>query len=212
MAELYILPKSYNRLEVEAYVQLAGVLIAAERSPCRDADALPSSVNLDIKLVLEQEDDIRWLLTLLTLDKRPRAQRAISRQLINRLPIGQGVVREQVSRRLHAVAIARYLIAVTLLRLRDDGGLDTTTLGFSALSALLLLRQLDANQAATLAAMRGVPVRASKFYSAQDMLNYYEVMQSLPNMDFYRQKGWTLQVVADRMALIESTEVGSTSS
>jgi hypothetical protein len=202
MAEFFIQPKSYSRLEVEAYVQLAGVLIAADRSPCRDADAWPDSVNLEIKLVLDRQDDIRWLLTLLTLDKRPHAQEKISRQLINRLPNGQSAVREsrlfllrQRLRQGNAVTIARYLIALTLLRLQDDGVLDTTTLGFSALYTLLLLRPIDASEAAILAFRRELE---------------YGLMSKhggfLPNMEFYQRKGRTLRVVADRMALTESTE------
>ena len=198
IAEFDSRAKLYVRLETEAYVQLAGVLVAAERSPCRDEGKMPDSLSLDIKLTLERQDDVRWLLTLLTVDKRHAVQDAISSLILDRLPRGRlavyGLPQEQ--RPLDDFEAGRYLIGLALLRLRDRGALDETTLSFSATSNLLLSKLLDVSWTATLAARQeGQP--GLVFVNGDSRGGLW------PNVDFYVRKAQVLGVVADYMLRAE---------
>lgn len=90
--EFYWSKTSYVRLEEEAYSQLAGELAALTSTPCPDltpvgADAEP--IVLDIRVSGLRADDVSWLLTQLTFERRLRQRDALARLILDRLPAGR---------------------------------------------------------------------------------------------------------------------------
>lgn len=80
--ELYLSDKAYLRLEEEAYLELAGALVAAVRSPCED-DATP--VTVDIQLTLSPER-LAYFLNLLSYEPRVDVRDSLGIALLQVLP------------------------------------------------------------------------------------------------------------------------------
>ncbi|MYW94944.1 hypothetical protein G3I59_31185 [Amycolatopsis rubida] len=87
-SELASFGNSYDKLEGEAYAELAGVLIASSRSWCRDEETLANHpVSIDVQLTL-QAADLRLLLTFLSVDSRENILSDIREEIARRLPRG----------------------------------------------------------------------------------------------------------------------------
>lgn len=189
IAEFDSRPKLYARLEDEAYTQLAGVMVAADRSPCRDGGKPPDSLSIDLKLTLERESDLKWLLTILTVDKRRSVQEAVANAVLGHLPDVQAQIftLPERYRPLDDVEAMRLLLALALLHLRDSGQLGGKVLSFSAACDVLLSKLIDTYWTARLAA-RSEEARRGAHETPSHLIERNAVGDDWPGAEFHRLK------------------------
>jgi hypothetical protein len=85
-AELYISEKAYRRLEDEAYLHFAGVLVIERQAPCdQTGAATPRDFVFDLRVTATAED-IASLLNLISFERRHEIYQRLSNALIEALP------------------------------------------------------------------------------------------------------------------------------
>jgi hypothetical protein len=91
VGRLYLASKAYARHEADAYLELAGNLVAYSDTPCREPgpDTEWQPIQIDVKLIASTEDQLRQLLGLLTLEERKTAAVKVSESVFNLLPGGK---------------------------------------------------------------------------------------------------------------------------
>lgn len=123
--EFFWSAKTYERVEEEAYVQLAGELVSISTTPCLEPwqpDDNRRPVQLELTLTLEQKSDLHYLLTLFAVDHRHRVQNAVASLVLDRLPNARTAIEllDPAMAMDEPRAVARSLIAASALALRDE--------------------------------------------------------------------------------------------
>jgi hypothetical protein len=112
--------KAFERLQNEAYVQLAGVLATLDTSPC-DVDRPPSSIDLQLTVTLDAAD-LGWLTNALRLDPRPHIRDEIAQAAISLLPQGAGAARAELLGASSPSDIFVALLVAAQRYLKEEGG------------------------------------------------------------------------------------------
>lgn len=87
--ELYLTEKAYRRIEDDAYLHFAGVLVVERQAPCDQASvAALSDIVFDLRVTASPED-IANLLNLISYERRNEIYQMLGRTLIEALPNGK---------------------------------------------------------------------------------------------------------------------------
>jgi hypothetical protein len=146
IAEFDSRPKLYSRLEAEAYTQLAGMLVAAEQSPCRNPSTPVLPRKIELHLTLERQEDLQWLLTVLSVDKRAFVKDAVSESLLQMLPRAQDALQALPvdQRPIDPTEAVALLIAIGLLSIsKSTDEVADSALPWEGLTTILMSRNLD---------------------------------------------------------------------
>lgn len=85
-AELYLTEKAYRRLEDEAYLHFAGVLVIERQAPCdRVSTVALGEIVLDLRVTASTED-IANILNLISFERRHEVHQKLGHTLIEALP------------------------------------------------------------------------------------------------------------------------------
>lgn len=196
--------KAYERLEAEAYLQLAGRLVSAILSPCDDEKVLDEPISFDFRLTVDRADQLQFLLTLLSGERRPSVVDAVSQRVLAMLPRGRSAANYHSAAELNrASAECRFLLACVMLDINfGDAARQELThedrLNWQVTTDLLVAgMQWDESIHYSLLA-QGVdaqrPVDANwPFASAGDW----------PTTDFYRRVAKSIELIAHQLLLRE---------
>jgi hypothetical protein len=197
-AELYLTDKAYRRLEVEAFTHLAGVLVAADRSPCTGTPGEHlSQIEFDLH-VSTSSAQLLQILTLLSFERRQTIRDQLGSLLLEPLPNAQAALQDDLLAHLEGPwAVARHLLAAVLIKAWPPRTAMPTSdlLLFAAgsLSDLLLSNVLDVDYQHFLVA------RTEQQRFQQLMLVDHE----RPTDEFYRLKGVNLLQLGAQIERLE---------
>jgi hypothetical protein len=177
----------FAKLQTEAYIELAALLVSAEQSYCRtDTPLPPTKIEVGLNLSLDVEV-IRDVLMLLSVDKRQAVRDALHRSLLEQLPNAQAYLRGEFRERYPDQltsdddATAGELLVKLLLRtMSNKNAFARTRFSYEAVYLLLYSRlrsirqvELSAAQQAEISADHPMLIRARPDSDFSDRLTLY---------------------------------------
>ena len=200
-SELYISEKAYKRLEEEAYVHLAGALVAAERSPCA---GLPSDhlaeIAFDLRITTTAEQLLK-VLTLLSFERRETVRNLLGDALMEVLPNARAALDDYTLAQLEGPwALARHVIGAVLMNAWPPNpkvtAPDEVLLSAGSLSNALLSNVHDVDLNYLLTAR-----------DEQERLHdQVMVTGDQPSAEFFKLKGDTMVKLANQIREIEQND------
>jgi len=209
--ELVVADKKLKTLRDEAYVELAGLLVSAEQSFCREPQSLPPSVDIGFTVSLDIET-LQRILALLTVDKRKAAQEALHRALLALLPNARRYLYGEFRERHFNFPMptsereaSRLILTMLLQSMRNMGAINLVYggFGFNVIEQLLFSRLHTVREATIAAAQQAQFEGFEGLIEIQDPESRYA---DTITERFFNLKAFTLKRIAE---FIESSERGN---